>query len=320
MKRLIWTTLCMFLIFSLTACNETKQAEEAEEWTRQGYFEDDNGNFLSVTYMELEDESGWYVGLMKGEDLIEDSYGGMLPQEGNTLHGTLPSAGGKDDLTVTISEEGEIGLLLEIMGDVNCHFMPMQMPDVALTVRINTDGVGQVCHAEEGEELNFNDGYYTSEQMNLAEPVTYVIGAKTEEQGWYFSKWTKNGEDYSTDAIFTAELTEDTDFVAVFEYDPFIGSYLDAETATQGLKIARNGDGTYSVEISIVRLTVLDDGVGTMEDDGLHFTATDAAGNPISGVITQDGADRIVTFTDSTWDLLENGSSFTYFVDQAKVG
>ncbi len=45
-----------------------------------------------------------------------------------------------------------------------------------------------------------------------------MFGAKADEDGWHFVKWTRNGEDYSVDPIITVELTEDSDFVAVFEY------------------------------------------------------------------------------------------------------
>lgn len=43
-----------------------------------------------------------------------------------------------------------------------------------------------------------------------------VIGAKPDE-GWKFSKWTKNGEDFSSDEQFTYSVTENVEFRAVFE-------------------------------------------------------------------------------------------------------
>ena len=66
---------------------------ESGEWNRDGYFTDENENILSVTYMDDIDEPGWYVGCMLGEDLIEDSWGGTLAQEGNTLHGVMLQIG-----------------------------------------------------------------------------------------------------------------------------------------------------------------------------------------------------------------------------------
>ena len=105
MKKKICLLLAVCMLLSLTACG-SKAEPAAKEWTRQGYFMDDENNILSVTRMDDVDEPGWYVGLMLGEDLIEDSWGGMLPQEGNSLHGTLASSGSRGDLTVTVSEDG----------------------------------------------------------------------------------------------------------------------------------------------------------------------------------------------------------------------
>ncbi len=92
----------------------------------------------------------------------------------------------------------------------------------------------------------------------------------------------------------------------------YIGEYLDSVVEEPNLEIAKGEDGNYLVQIGIYRLTLLTDGVGELTAEGLRFTATDAAGNPISGIITVEGKTATVTFTDSTWEYLENGSAFTY--------
>ncbi len=94
--------------------------------------------------------------------------------------------------------------------------------------------------------------------------------------------------------------------------DGFVGEYVDEDGST--LEIAPNieDETKYVVQISIIRLTNLSDGVGTMTAEGLAFTATDANGEPISGVITLDGEKGIVTFTDSTWTYLENGTKLEF--------
>ena len=136
MKKMICLLLALCMVFALIACG--KQAEpEIKDWTRQGFFLDENENFLSVTWMDGVDEPGWYVGVMLGEDLIEDSWGGMLPQEGNSLHGTLPSSGSKDDLTVTLSEEGEDGLLLAVEGGETYHFKGGELPTASVVVTVD---------------------------------------------------------------------------------------------------------------------------------------------------------------------------------------
>lgn len=92
----------------------------------------------------------------------------------------------------------------------------------------------------------------------------------------------------------------------------YIGEYLDSDVGDPNLEIAKGSDGKYIVQIGIYRLTSLNDGIGELTADGMTFTATDAGGNPISGVITVDGQTAVVTFTDSTWDYLQNGSAFEY--------
>ena len=86
------------------------------------------------------------------------------------------------------------------------------------TARINTEGMGQIAYAEEGEELEFNDEY-PAQSAYLGEPEakTYTVGAKADE-GWKFVKWTKKGEDYSTEETITIEVNEtDAEYIAVFD-------------------------------------------------------------------------------------------------------
>ena len=93
--------------------------------------------------------------------------------------------------------------------------------------------------------------------------------------------------------------------------DLYVGEYWDG-VSDSGLEISLGGDGKYLVQISIYRLTSIRDGVGWDTGDGISFTATDAAGNPIGGTITLNGNTATVTFTDSTWGYLPNGTSFQY--------
>lgn len=236
MKKTICFAICAVMLFSLYACGEAEpvQAEQpVTDWTRSGYFQDDNDNFLSVTYMDDIDEPGWYVGCMLGEDMTEDSWGGTLQQESNTLHGTLLTSGSKGDITVTISEEGEDGLLLVVEGGETYHFKSMGDMTASIIVMINTDGRGMIGY-EEGEvtpELDPNEPYQSA-QVNLAEPAKYTFAASP-EAGNVFVKWTKNGEDFSDEPVITVQLDESADFVAVFKEDPdwqnpvmnFIGEY-----------------------------------------------------------------------------------------------
>ena len=258
MKKLISIAICAIMLLALAACagdrptdnagettvppsepapteaGQTETEPPAAEWTRSGYFCDDSGNILSITWMDDVDEPGWYVGCMLGEDLMEDSWSGMLQQEGNALRGVLSSSGSKDDLTVTVSEEGADGVLLTVEGGSTHHFTPYDIPEATIFVTINTEGWGGMIEYAEGEEAPVIDPEwpYQSAQINLAEAATYTFAAAA-EAGNRFVKWTKNGEDFSAEPIITVLLDESADFVAVFEEDPdwqnpvmnFIGEY-----------------------------------------------------------------------------------------------
>lgn len=246
MKKTICMLLLTCMVFVLAACGgekpadpaaagepagasseaeQTEQTETAQQtegsWTRDGYFQDENENMLSVTFMDDIDEPGWYVGCMLGEDFEEDSWGGTLPEDGNTLHGVLQPSGSQEDLTVTVSEEGADGLLLVVEGGGTYHFTPMDLPDATIFVTINTEGFGGMIGYEQGETVPELDPEwpYQSAQVNLEGPETYTFAAAPEE-GSRFIKWMKDGEDFSTEPVITVFLEESADFVAVFEGDP----------------------------------------------------------------------------------------------------
>ncbi|MBE5862564.1 MAG: hypothetical protein E7295_06900 [Lachnospiraceae bacterium] len=94
--------------------------------------------------------------------------------------------------------------------------------------------------------------------------------------------------------------------------DSFVGEYVDEDGSTLEIAPSVEDETKYVVQISIFRLTSLEDGVGTMTAEGLEFTATDANGEPIVGVVTLEGDKGIVTFTDSTWTYLENGTKLEF--------
>lgn len=102
-----------------------------------------------------------------------------------------------------------------------------------------------------------------------------------------------------------ADVTQDMETL-------YIGEYLDYDNGEPNLEIARGEDGKYIVQIGIFRLCSLDDGVGELTEEGMLFTATDPAGNPIGGSITVEDDIAKVTFTDSTWTYLENGTTYEY--------
>ncbi len=118
----------------------------------------------------------------------------------------------------------------------------------------------------------------------------------------------------SVDEAENVESTEEEADKTSGETDEsfYIGEYLDMDVSEPNLQIAKGEDGKYIVQIGIFRLTYIGDGVGTLTDEGMTFIGTDSAGNPIGGIIVSDGEKATVTFTDSTWEYLPNGTSFEY--------
>lgn len=77
------------------------------------------------------------------------------------------------------------------------------------------------------------------------------------------------------------------------------------------LVISRAENG-YNVSIKLFRLTEIDDGFGDLKDGKLIFKGTDASGNPISGQIIVSGDTAKLVFTDSTWEYLPDGTTYTF--------
>ena len=242
--------VCLFL--TLTACGGEQPAQESGEWTRTGYFTDENDNYLSVTWMDLDDGAGWFVAFAPGEE----SWGNFLQQEGASLRGNIIPEYEQGEVIVTISEEGEDGLLLAVEGGESYHFKPMEMPEPVATLRVNTEGYGFFRCVDENGVPETGELPSSSLQTGLAEPKTFVLTAEAGE-GWYFAKWTLNGEEYSTDEQITLAVTEDADLIAVFE----------SASSDDGQNPVMNFVGWYSSARPIVF-------VECEGDDGARFTVT----------------------------------------------
>ena len=215
MKKAIAIVLTLMMLFALCACGSQQSASgsAAAEWTREGAFQDEDGNYLSISYSDTEGYEGWAVSFMTSDDM----HGWIIQQEGDKLHGNLVPEGEEGEFIVTISEEGEDGILLEVEGGETYHLTAIEMPEFKMTMQINTDGLGQIAYAPEGETPEFNDDFPSqSAVQNLEEAASFTLAAKPED-GWKFVKWTKNGEDFSTEEQITVEVTEDVEYIAVFE-------------------------------------------------------------------------------------------------------
>jgi D-alanyl-D-alanine carboxypeptidase len=278
MKKLICLLMAAVMLFASAVCafadSAPEQEQAAAEWNRQGYYADEAGNMLSVTWMDDVYEPGWYVGFMNGEDLIEDSYGGTLLQEGNSLYGILTSSGSKPEITVTVSEEDEDCLLFVVQDGETYHFSPFDMGTPVATLWVNTEGYGFFTCDEEGQEPD--DNLWTSLQYGLAEPATYVLTAKPGED-WVFVKWTLNGEDYSADERITINVSEDSDVMAVFEY-PETETYIDSDADAGYPEASENSADGIDYLALVNKLNPLPEG---WEDALETVTVTNSVGDEV---------------------------------------
>ena len=220
MKKILHMFLVLALAAGLAGCGTSGGSGESSDftWTREGTFADGSGNYLLISPANDEEHEGqWAVTAM----MAEETHGWFLTQEGESLHGNLDTEYDdfEGDYIVTITEEGEDGVAMAVEGGDTYHFAKEETPEVIATMKINTEGLGQFAYAPEGEDVEFDEEFPTQSAIeNLPEPKSFVIKAKPDE-GWKFVKWTKDGEDFSTDAEITVDVAEDVEYIAVFDIE-----------------------------------------------------------------------------------------------------
>ena len=236
MKKIVGMMLVLCMIFALAACggapanpDQGQKQEEAKPWDVQGYFADQDENMLSVTLMEDVTDPGWYVGAVLGDF----SGGGMLKEGINCLHGELKSDDGTKSVVVTVTANGADGISVAVDGGETYTLPKYDMPEAKVSAHIDTEGMGNIAYAE-GENIPEFDpeSPYQSTVINLEAPATYTLAAEP-QRGYVFVKWTKDGNDFSTEPIVRVNLDGEIHFVAVFEEDPdwqnpvmnFVGHY-----------------------------------------------------------------------------------------------
>ena len=207
MKKVLSLMLALLLVLSMAACGSKF------EWTRTGYFSDGGNNLLTIYKSEDQSKPGWYVGGFFEEGILGD----VIQVKGKTLQGDI--AGEYTDIEsfeVTVSEEGEDGVLLKTKSGKEIHFKPYEMPQANIVVTINTKGMGQIAYAEGNEEPVFDPEYPSSSAyIGIESAETYTFAARPDE-GYKFKRWLKNGEEFSKDPQITLELTESAEYIAVF--------------------------------------------------------------------------------------------------------
>lgn len=168
------------------------------------------------------------------------------------------------------------------------------------------------AYAEPGEDPDYLDGMFCVQVVNwydVVPGITYSLSAAgTELNGMDIQVMAEN--------IFEpmqGEVKGDYDEPDTAENQGFLGLHTRSEDGSE-LLVEERDDGKLDINISIVRLCVLENGVGEYGEYRIDFTAQDPNGNDIKGKIYHDTDNSItVEITDSTWDYLPNGERLTGF-------
>ncbi len=215
MKRIASMILALLLVLSFAAClgEGAPSGDAAFTWTRTGCFTDENNDMLIIAESEDADYAGWLVSFLGAERMV----GWYIPQEGEALHGNIVSPyDDGDPFVVTVSEDGADGVLMAVEGGGEYHFAPYEAPQAAFTVTVNIEGEGEIAYAQGDAAPVFDDEYPSqSAYIGLEGPETYTFAARPAE-GYKFVRWTRNGEECSTDDAITVEIDGNTELVAVF--------------------------------------------------------------------------------------------------------
>lgn len=93
----------------------------------------------------------------------------------------------------------------------------------------------------------------------------------------------------------------------------FLGEHVRSEDESS-VSIKEKSDGTFGVDIRIIKLCLLEDGVGTFDEHVMSFVVKDPSGNDMAGRIYRDSDNSLVVeITDSTWEYLLTGERLTGF-------
>lgn len=171
--------------------------------------------------------------------------------------------------------------------------LPLPLMPTNATIGHKT-GTGDVN--SQGRIIGVNDAGY----VFLPNKQGYAIVVFIADSGYGMAETEKMIADIS-EIVFKSLMVQNS----------IIGEYENSNDGST-ITISKSDNGRIKVEIGLTRLATIDDGVGVLFDNGLTFSATDAAGNPIYGEIAIEGNTAKLTFTESTWEYLPDGTTFTF--------
>lgn len=169
-----------------------------------------------------------------------------------------------------------------------------EMPENPVLIIVNTEGVGNIAMAAEGEEIVWDENFpTTSIGQNVEKGTKHTLAAKAGED-YKFIKWTKDGADFSTEETTVITADEKAEYVAVFMYD----NGWDGEAVTDINDATVIGD--------VLGLPSL--GNGTMED--VYMIAVELNGNTyrVSAALTPEQSEALwaLDFDDPDYNAKQN--------------
>lgn len=171
--------------------------------------------------------------------------------------------------------------------------LPSPLADTGATIGHKT-GIGGLN--TQGRITGVNDVGY----VFMPDGQGYAVAVFVADSGYDMPKTEKIIADISR--IVFQSLTTEASATGEFE------NKEDGSTLT----VTKMDNGHLKVVIGLTRLTTIDDGMGVLSDNGLTFSATDAAGNLIEGEIAIDGDTATLKFIQSTWEYLPAGTTFVF--------
>ncbi len=167
-----------------------------------------------------------------------------------------------------------------------------------LLTTLNIVACGQV---KEDEIVNIDESSTSQQESNVQTAENTDSKAKEDE--------TVGTEEFAVNEQENSEQTVESIYPETT--DDISGQYVYHVDGSE-LSITADVDGSYGAELTLVRLTSIADFIGKYENSILTMIGTDASGNPITAEITFSNGQAILTFTDSTWGYLENGTQYVF--------
>lgn len=97
------------------------------------------------------------------------------------------------------------------------------------------------------------------------------------------------------------EVSVTPDTAAKESEDSYVGVYNDPSIDEPGLRIKKDKDGVYWIQVGLYRLTELDECKGVVKDNKLEFSTNEIFDDELKGEITLDGDVAKVVFLGDEW-------------------